>query len=74
MATLVVKNFPAELHARLKLQAARHHRSVAKEVVHLIEIGMGGHSQNVMPEPIRLTDGYRPSVEEVEAAIAEGRD
>ncbi len=74
MATLVIKNFPEELHARLKLQAARHHRSVAKEVVHLIEIGIGGHSQHVVPAPIRLRDGYRPSVDEIEAAIAEGRD
>ncbi len=40
MTTLVIKNFPEDLHARLKEQAQRHHRSVTKEVVSLVEAGL----------------------------------
>jgi hypothetical protein len=37
MATLVIKSFPDDLHARLKATAAAHRRSVTKESIHLIE-------------------------------------
>lgn len=37
MATLNVKNFPAELYERLKRQATTERRSVAQQVVHLVE-------------------------------------
>lgn len=74
MATLVIKNLPEDLHARLKAQAQLHHRSVTREAVHLIETGLAsGVSRPTVPSPIRLKSGFRPSVEEVEAAIAEGQ-
>ena len=37
MATLNVKNFPPDLYERLKHRARAEHRSVAQEVVHLLE-------------------------------------
>lgn len=75
MVTLVIKNLPDDLHARLKAQARRHHRSLTKEVVHLLEAGAGGEAERPLPSvPIRLRSGYRPSVEEIEDAIAEGQD
>ncbi len=37
MATLNIKNFPDELYARLRLEAKREHRSVARHVTHLLE-------------------------------------
>jgi plasmid stability protein len=36
MATLNVKNFPDKLYARLQTRAKREHRSVSREVVHLL--------------------------------------
>ena len=37
MTTLNVKNFPPDLHERLKRRAAAERRSVAQQVVHLLE-------------------------------------
>ena len=36
MATLNVKNLPDRLHKKLNERAAREHRSVAQEVIHLL--------------------------------------
>ncbi|HWQ70495.1 MAG TPA: hypothetical protein VN494_11210 [Patescibacteria group bacterium] len=75
MSTLVIKNFPEELHARLKTQAQRHHRSVTKEVVSLIESGLVTPRQPPkLSPPLKLASGYRPTIEDIEAAIAEGRN
>lgn len=40
MPTLVIKSFPAELHARLKRVAEIHRRSVTQETIHLIEAAL----------------------------------
>jgi plasmid stability protein len=37
MATLNIKNFPTPLYERLQERAEREHRSVAQEVIHLLE-------------------------------------
>ena len=37
MATLSIKNFPDALHARLKAQAKREHRSMAQVVIGILE-------------------------------------
>ena len=36
MSILNIKNFPDDLHQRLRERAKREHRSVAQEVVHLL--------------------------------------
>lgn len=41
MATLRIKNFPDDLHRRLKEQAEREHRSLAQEVVHILNQALG---------------------------------
>lgn len=75
MATLVIKNLPDDLHARLKAQAERHRRSLTKEAITLIEQGLAPSRQRFkLPSPLRLADGYRPTIEDIEAAIADGRD
>jgi len=48
MATLNVKEFPDELYGRLRERAARERRSVAQEVIHLLE---GAVAE---PEPLSL--------------------
>jgi plasmid stability protein len=42
MATLNIKNLPDALYSRLKLRAERQHRSVAQEVMHLLEEALDG--------------------------------
>jgi len=75
MATLVIKNLPDELHIELKLRAQRHHRSLAREALTLIEQGMAGIPQltDPLPEPVTLPGGPI-TIEEIEAAINWGRD
>jgi plasmid stability protein len=78
MPTLVVKNLPEPLHARLREQAQAHHRSVTKEVVALIEQGLLAPrptrtAARPLPPLVRLSTGP-VTAEWIEAAIADGRD
>jgi hypothetical protein len=74
MPTLVVKNVPESLHARLKAQAERNRRSVTKEVLTLIESGTAPKRvAPVLPPPIKLRGGP-VTTEEIEDAISEGRE
>ena len=78
MPTLVVKNLPEPLHARLKAQAHAHHRSMTKEVIALIEQGILAPRSirspaRPLPPLVRLSTGPL-TTEWIEAAIAEGRD
>ena len=80
MPTLVVKNLPEPLLDRLKAQAQKHHRSMTKEVVALIEQGLlapkaGAPEQALQPLPplVRLPGGAL-TAEWIESAIADGRE
>jgi len=58
MPTIVVKNVPEALHARLKAQAERNRRSVTKELLTLIESGTAAKRvAPVLPPPIKLKGG-----------------
>jgi plasmid stability protein len=74
MATLVVKDVPDDLHAALKQRAQQHRRSVAKEVLTMLEreLAVPRRAPN-LPPPIKLKGGPI-TIEEIEAAINEGRD
>jgi hypothetical protein len=75
MSNIVVRDVPEELHASLKQQAKAHHRSVNKEVLSLIEASVEREYQiSDLPPPIKLKSGYRPTIEDIEAAIAEGQE
>ena len=74
MSTLVIKNLPDDLHARLKQQADRNRRSVTQEAISLIESGIVvPRVAPTLPPPIKLPGGPITSAE-IEAAIDEGRD
>ena len=75
MSALVIKNLPEHLHAQLKLQAQRNHRSLTKEAIQLLETGLAANTPIRAPLPplIRMKGGHRPSIEEIEAAIADGQ-
>jgi plasmid stability protein len=75
MPTLVIKNLPAHIHSRLKDQAQRSHRSLTKEAVSLLEAGLGvDRRPKPLPPLIRLKGGRQPTIDEVEAAIADGQE
>ena len=74
MPTIVVKNVPEAVHARLKAQAERNRRSVSKELLTLIEWSTAPKRvAPTLPPPIKLKGGPL-TTEEIEAAINEGRE
>lgn len=63
MPGLVIKDLPKDLHRRLKAQAARHHRSMTKEVLAVLERALGGSAAEVSAAPpfkgrFALTDKF----------------
>ena len=49
MSTIVVKNIPEGLLERLKDRAARNHRSMTKEVMHVLAASLGSESSLSAP-------------------------
>ncbi len=61
MPGLLIKDLPSELHRKLKEQAARHHRSMTKEALALLQQALEPTPEvRELPPPyrgqIRLTD------------------
>lgn len=50
MAVLNIKNFPDELYAELQDRARRERRSVAQEVIRLIEVATQGQAKHSILE------------------------
>ncbi len=62
MPGLLIKNVPLELQRKLKEMAARHHRSMTREAIRILEEGLAlGDSEREFPAPYKgkfeLTDG-----------------
>jgi plasmid stability protein len=75
MSALVIKNLPDHLHEQLKLQAQRNHRSLTKEAIQLLEAGLAaGAPKRPLPPLIKLKGGHRPTIKEIEPAIADGQE
>jgi len=63
MPGLVIKDFPEELHRTLKSRAARHHRSLTREALAILEEGLTRPDRpRVLPPPVAgkrvLTDAW----------------
>jgi plasmid stability protein len=76
MPTLVVKNLPEPLHARLKAQALEHRRSVTKEAIFLLEMGLLAKPRRTAAAlaPAYVLKGGPLTIEQIEAAIEGGRE
>ena len=71
MASVLIKNLPDELHQQLKLRAQRHHRSLNKELIALIEGALNRRPVAELPEPVKL---LKPLTQEIlDRARKEGR-
>ena len=74
MSTLVIKNLPDDLHARLREQAERNRRSVTMEAVTLLERGLApSRKARALGPPIKVKGGPLTAAE-IAAWIAGGRD
>jgi plasmid stability protein len=83
MATLTLKNVPDELYGRLKRQAERNARSLNREAIQLLSLGLmleRPEDPEVTIERLRRfretlpEAAQRVTVEEIDAFINEGRD
>lgn len=72
MATLVIKSFPEALHAKLRLIAAAHRRSVTQETIHLIETAIAVEEKSSLPATGQSKWANRKLLPEYEAMIATG--
>ena len=54
MPGIVIRDLPPDLHERLREEARRHHRSMAKEAVTILEDALGGNAARAYPAPVRL--------------------
>lgn len=69
---------PDDLMHRVKLRAVHAHRKLKDEVADLLERGMRTPAKKrpipLLPKPLRLRGGFKPDIDDIEAAIAYGRD
>lgn len=73
MPGFVIKDLPAKLHRKLKAQATRHHRSMTKEVLAVLERALSERDRpQEIPPPFKgrfaLTDEF------IDQARREGRE
>jgi plasmid stability protein len=54
MAPVLIKNLPDELHRQLKQRAERHHRSLHKELIAVIETAPHRRDTSDLPKPVPL--------------------
>lgn len=72
MPGFVIKDLPPKLHRKLKEQATRHHRSMTKEVLAVLERALSEDRPQEVPPPFKgrfaLTDEF------IAQARREGRE
>ena len=75
MPGLLIKDFPPELHRRLKQEAARHHRSMARQALALLEqalIAPARDAPDLLPDPLKPAKAVTPG--DIVAVIRKSRD
>ena len=75
MPGLLIKDFPPELHRRLKEEAARHHRSMTRQALALLEQALAAPARDaadLLPDPLKPAKPVTPG--DVVAVIRKSRD
>ena len=75
MPGLLIKDFPPELHRRLKEDAARHHRSMTRQALALLEQALAAPARDaadLLPDPLKPVKRVAPG--DVVAVIRKSRD
>jgi plasmid stability protein len=70
MASILIKDIPADLHDRLRQRAQRDHRSLNKEVIALLEEALTPRA--AVPPPIQAA--FPLTQDWLEKAISQGRE
>lgn len=74
MPDLLIRNLPEDLHARLKVAAAAHRRSVTQETIATLERGLNTHdSTERQPLPPPMVPRKKITMNETLEYIREGR-
>ena len=53
MPALLIKGLPPVLHERLREEATRHHRSMNREVIAILEKELGESRAAALPQPVQ---------------------
>ncbi len=57
MPDILIKKLSTELHSRLKDEAKKHHRSMNKEIIAMLEdVLMNGESRPELPKPLYIAE------------------
>lgn len=54
MSGLLIKDLPPQLHEKLKVEAQRNHRSMAKHVIAILEQNLGRATDRAYPPPVKV--------------------
>jgi len=73
MVGLVIKNLPPELHQKLKERARRHHRSMMKEALTILEQALEGQ-MNLKEVPPPYKGKFEMTDDFLDRAKREGRE
>lgn len=71
MPDILIKSLSEGLHRKLKDEAARHHRSMARHALALIEEGLGRSTELNFPEPVKTARPLTQGI--ISKGIREGR-
>ena len=75
MPGLLIKDFPPELHRRLREEAVRHHRSMTRQALALLEQALTAPARDaadLLPDPLKPLKPVAPG--DVVAVIRKSRD
>ena len=69
-------DLPDELMREVKIRAIHEHKKLKDAIAEFIRKGMaaGKTRRPKIPKPVKLRGGFKPTTEDIEAAIAWGRD
>jgi hypothetical protein len=69
-------DLPDELMREVKIRAVHEHKKLKDTIAELIRKGMAASNSRYSkpPKPVKLRGGFKPTTEDIEAAIAWGRD
>ena len=74
MPALLIKDLPEALHRKLKEEAARHHRSMTREALMLLERALTPHALSTMILPAPVKPKNPISAEAIVETIRAARD
>ena len=69
-------DLPDELMRAVKIRAVHEHKKLKDTIAELIRKGIAASKspRPKLPKPVKLRGGFKPTTEDIEGAIAWGRD